>query len=280
MNKKIKSKSKLEGIKSGRTSLPANYLGDLFGLQGKVAVVTGAGRGTGRVIAQGLLEAGASVILVDLNEKNLIESSAAFRGRKLAAAHYCCDLSCHDQIAGLVEFVTRQFGRIDILVNNAGVTFGADILEYPSDLWARTFAVNLEAPFKLAQQFGQMMKNQGNGSIINITSIGAELGFPNNPAYVASKGGLKQLTKALAVDLGKFGIRVNNIGPGYFKTDMTKGSWDNPELRAERTRRTILNRWGESQDIVGLIIFLASEASSYITGQDIYVDGGWLAKGL
>ena len=125
-----------------------------------------------------------------------------------------------------------------------------------------------------------MMKDQGGGSIINITSIGAELGFPNNPAYIAAKGALKQLTKSLALDLGPFGIRVNNIGPGYFRTDMTKGSWNDPQLEEDRIRRTILGRWGEPDDLAGAAIFLASEASRYITGQDLYVDGGWLAKGL
>ena len=124
------------------------------------------------------------------------------------------------------------------------------------------------------------MKDQGGGSIINITSIGAELGFPNNPAYIAAKGALKQLTRSLALDLGSFGIRVNNIGPGYFRTDMTKGSWNDPQLEEDRIRRTILGRWGEPDDLAGAAIFLASEASRYITGQDLYVDGGWLAKGL
>ena len=124
------------------------------------------------------------------------------------------------------------------------------------------------------------MLKKKNGSIINFTSINAELGFPNNPAYVASKGGLKMLTKSLAKDWGRFGIRVNNIGPGYMKTEMTKKSWSNPKLRKTRTSRTLLNRWGEKQDIVGPCIFLASDASRYVTGQDLYVDGGWLANGL
>ena len=123
------------------------------------------------------------------------------------------------------------------------------------------------------------MKKTG-GSIINITSLNAELAFPNNPAYVAFKGGLKQLTKALALDLGQYNIRVNNIGPGYMKTDMTKKSWLNPKLRKARTSRILLNRWGEKEDIVGPCIFLASDASKYVTGHDLYVDGGWLANGL
>ena len=124
------------------------------------------------------------------------------------------------------------------------------------------------------------MSEQGGGSIINITSIAAEVGFPDNPAYQAAKGALKHLTRSLAVDLGSSGVRVNNIGPGYFKTDMTKGSWSDPEKREERSNRTLLGRWGVPEDLAGVVVFLASEASSYVTGQNIYVDGGWLAKGL
>ena len=150
----------------------------------------------------------------------------------------------------------------------------------PTNRGERHFRSTCEAPFQLSKRFAKMMKEQGSGSIINITSIGAELGFPNNPAYVAAKGALKQLTKSLAVDLGQFGIRVNSIGPGYFKTDMTQSSWNDPQLQKDRTRHTILGRWGEPDDLTGAVIFLASDASSYITGQDLYVDGGWLAKGL
>jgi len=116
--------------------------------------------------------------------------------------------------------------------------------------------------------------------IINITSLNSELAFLDNPAYVAFKGALKQLTKSLALDLGKYGIRVNNVGPGYFRTNMTKKSWEDPEKNKARCDRTVLGRWGEPKDLAGTIIFLCSNASSYITGQDIYVDGGWLIKGL
>jgi NAD(P)-dependent dehydrogenase (short-subunit alcohol dehydrogenase family) len=124
------------------------------------------------------------------------------------------------------------------------------------------------------------MKEQGNGSIINITSINAERGFSDNPAYIASKGGLKQLTKSLAMDLGKFGVRANAIGPGYFRTQISEKSWNDPEKRRERAETTFLNRWGQLDDLSGLVIFLASDASSYITGQDIYIDGGFLMKGI
>ena len=124
------------------------------------------------------------------------------------------------------------------------------------------------------------MKKRRTGSIINVTSINAELGFPNNPAYVASKGGLKMLTKSLARDFGKYNIRVNNLGPGYIITDMTKSSYQNKKSRMTRQKHTLLGRWGVITDLVGPCIFLASDAAGYVTGQDIYVDGGWLANGL
>jgi NAD(P)-dependent dehydrogenase (short-subunit alcohol dehydrogenase family) len=142
-------------------------------------------------------------------------------------------------------------------------------------------AVNLHAAFQLATMAARVMKKQPQGGvIINITSLGAMLGFPNNPAYVASKGGLRQLTKAMAYDLSRYNIRVNNICPGYMRTDMTRKSYQDQEIKAERDRRIMLGRWGKPEDLVGPCIFLASEASSYITGIDLPVDGGWLAKGL
>ena len=123
------------------------------------------------------------------------------------------------------------------------------------------------------------MANQKTGSIINITSLGAELAFPNNPAYQISKAGLRQLTKAIARDWGEFGIRANNIYPGYIKTEMTSKSFADAELNQQRKNKTLMKRWGESTDLIGPVVFLTSEASSYITGTDIYVDGGWTANG-
>ena len=197
----------------------------------------------------------------------------------LSASAIACDLGDRDQLSALAENILTQH-RLDVLVNNAGVTFTHELSEYPDDAWSRTFDVNVEAPFQLAKRLSPLMKDSGGGSIINITSIGAELGFPNNPAYAAAKGALKQLTRALAADLGAYGIRVNNIGPGYFKTDMAQLSWNDPARRRARAERTLLGRWGEPDDLAGAVVFLASDASSFITGQSLYVDGGWRAKGL
>ncbi|MBM3768693.1 MAG: glucose 1-dehydrogenase [Acidobacteria bacterium] len=256
------------------------YFENLFSLQGKVALVTGATRGLGRAMAESMLRAGATVVLNGSNAEKLAETTRQFQAEGLAAVEHACDLSDAKAIAALADFILTEQPRIDVLVNNAGVTFPHELADYPDDFWQKTFRVNLEAPFQLARRLAPRMKELGGGSIINITSIGAELGFPNNPAYGAAKGALKQLTKSLAVDLGPFGIRVNNLGPGYFHTDMANFSYSDPERRQARAGRTLLGRWGEPDDLAGAVIFLASDASRYMTGQDLYIDGGWLAKGL
>ena len=257
-----------------------SYLEQLFSLQGRVAVVTGASRGIGKGIATGLLGAGASAVLTGTDPKRLDDTVAEFKRQGRNAHGFVCDVSHRQQIDALVDYVRQEHNRIDILVNNAGVAFGHPALEYPDDHWEKTIKINLEAPFQLIKQFGAMMKQQGKGVIINVTSINAEVGFPDNPAYVASKGGLKMMTKALANDLGRYGIRVNALGPGYFHTDLNARSWADPERRRVRGERSMLGRWGEPEELAGLAIFLASDASSFVTGQDFYADGGWIAKGL
>ena len=175
------------------------------------------------------LRAGASVLLVSANHTRLHSSAAAFQAQGLRASLHCCDLADKAQIADLLTAIRDDPGHVDVLVNAAGITEGHAFFDYPNDLWERTLQVNLTAAFLLACGVAGMMAEQKSGSIINITSINAELGFPDNPAYVAAKGALKQLSKASAVDLAPFGIRVNNIGSGYFHTDMNNGSWNDPE---------------------------------------------------
>lgn len=250
----------------------------LFSLKDKVAIVTGAARGNGKAIAEGFLGAEATVYFIDILEEELkktVELTGSSNAKYIVA-----DITNRDDLEKAVEKIYKEKGQIDILVNNAGITIGEPSELYKEENWEKTYKVNLKAPFVLCQLVAKYMIKQKDGVIINITSLGAEQGFSNNPAYIAFKGGLKQLTKALAKDWAKYNIRVNNLGPGYIKTDMTKKSWNDLELRAERSQRTMLERWGESIDLVGPAIFLASDASRYITGGDLYVDGGWLAKGI
>mgnify|MGYP003153716590 FL=1 len=245
-----------------------SFIENLFSLQGKVAIVTGSARGNGKAIAEGLLLAGATVVAVDMIKQ------------EINCKKVLCDITDTQQLNNLVQSTIQEYGKIDILVNNAGVSFGSEDEEYPDHLWEKTLDVNVTAPFRLTKLVSEHMKAQNNGSIINITSLNAELAFPNNPAYMASKGALKQFTKSLAYDLGSYGIRANNVGPGYIKTDMTKKSWKDPEMNKIRKNRTLLGRWGYPEDLVGTVVFLSSNASRFVTGQDLYVDGGWLMRGL
>ncbi len=251
---------------------------NLFSLADKVAIVTGSARGNGKAIAQGFLAAGAIVYCVDVLEKELKKNEASTKNPK--AKFIVADITHKDDLKTLVSKIIAEQKKIDILVNNAGISISESSESYSEESWEKTYQVNLKSAFLLSQMVSTFMIRQKSGTIINITSLGAEQGFPNNPAYVAFKGGLKQLTKALARDWGQYNIRVNNLGPGYIKTDMTKKSWTDKNLNKERAARTMLGRWGESEDLVGPAVFLASDASKYITAQDIYVDGGWLAKGL
>ena len=255
------------------------YLETLFSLENKVAVVTGAARGNGRAIAEALGGTGAEVMLVDILPE-VAQTGSELAARGLRVHHHAMDITDDVARQQLGDLVAEKFGRIDILVNNAGVSYSHTGVNYPEERWEKTYRVNLHAPYKLSSLFGQMMATAGKGSIINITSLNAELAFPDNPAYVAFKGGLRQLTKSIALDLGRFGVRANNVGPGYFRTDMTTQSFSDPVRNKQRSDRTMLGRWGEPEDLAGVAVFLASDASSYITGQDLYVDGGWISKGL
>tara|TARA_R110000824_G_scaffold38634_10_gene117909 strand:- start:944 stop:1708 length:765 start_codon:yes stop_codon:yes gene_type:complete len=253
-----------------------DFVGKMFSLKGKTAIVTGAKRGIGRAICKAFQNAGATVLGVDKLE---------IVGETFDT--HQCNIADPKSISKIVEFCKDKYGTVDILVNNAGVGFAHNFLEYPLEDWETTCMVNLRAPFLLMQGLSPLMIENGKGSIINITSLNAEMAFPNNPAYPAAKGGLKMMSKSFAYELGKHNIRVNNIGPGYFKTEFHKQdgrveklNWEDSVILRERSEKTLMGRWGEPQDIVGLAIFLSSDSSSYITGQDIYVDGGWLTKGL
>jgi NAD(P)-dependent dehydrogenase (short-subunit alcohol dehydrogenase family) len=253
-----------------------DFVEQMFSLKGKIAVVTGAKRGIGRAICKAFESAGATVLGVDKLE---------IVGETFDTLQ--CNIADPKSISKIVQFCNHNYGTVDILVNNAGVGFAHNFLDYPLEDWETTCMVNLRAPFLLMQGLSPLMIENGKGSIINITSLNAEMAFPNNPAYPAAKGGLKMMSKSFAYELGKYNIRVNNIGPGYFKTEFHKQdgrveklNWEDSVILKERSEKTLMGRWGEPQDVVGLAIFLSSDSSSYITGQDIYVDGGWLTKGL
>lgn len=241
---------------------------DILSLNGKVIIITGAGKGIG------------NHVLLELKKKKAVVYGLDIAIPKSKEINYIkCNVTKPRQVEQCCNQIFKKHGRIDGLINNAGITLPSDN-DYPLSKWNKTLLVNLSAPFICSKCVAKYMAKAQQGSIINITSINAEVGFPNNPAYVASKGGLKMLTKSIAKDYGRYGIRANNVGFGYIKTDMTKQSYDNLTKRNEIERHTLLGRWGNPSDAIGVIIFLLSDASSYITGQDIYIDGGWLANGL
>lgn len=246
-------------------------------LKNKNVLITGADGSIGYEITTKFLSAGANCICIDKNLKNLKKLSTKEKYTSQITL-IKVDLRKEGSINNLFKKIKKKF-KVHILINNAGYTSSKSFFKYDLKEWEKTLKINLTAPFLITQMISKYCMPSG-GSIINITSLAAEQGFPNNVAYVASKGGLKQLTKAIAIDLSKKNIRVNSIGPGYVKTNMTKQSWNNSKKRKNRSERIISNRWAHPNDIANTCLFLGSNLSSYINGQEIYVDGGWLSKGL
>ena len=242
----------------------------LFNIKNFVTIITGSGRGIGLEIATAFYKHGAKVIRLDLNLN---------KHKLYKFADYKIDLTKQKLVDQCLNKIIHRYDRIDVLINNAGVTTNS-LNFYNEEILRKTLSVNLIAAYNLSHKVCKIMSKRKKGSVINITSLSAERGFKGNPSYQVSKAGLKQLTKALACDWGQKNIRVNNICPGYIKTPMTMKSYKNPKLKKIRDSRMILQRWGQPKDLIGPSIFLASDSSSYITGSDIFVDGGWLTKGM
>lgn len=260
--------------------MPSPGLDDLnFSLAGRVALVTGGGRGLGRGIALALAKAGADVAVLARTPGELEEAVDAIRKQDGRAIAIQASVAERPQIEAAVKQVVDEFGRFDILVNAAGVQLRKPALEVTEDDWDTIFAVNLRGVFFSCQAGARAMLDHGGGRIINITSLTAVIGLPLIAPYVASRGGVSQLTKALAVEWAQYGVRVNAIGPGRFRTSMTEELFVDAEVRDSFMRLIPQNRAGTPEDLAGAAVFLASDASSYVTGQTIYVDGGWLASG-
>lgn len=245
----------------------------LFSLEGRVALVSGASRGIGQAIATGLASTGATVIGCGRSPRPAPASDGAVVYRQ-------CDITNANEFSALCDGIRQQHGKLNIYVHAAGITLSDSNPAERVGNFDRTLEVNLGAAYRCCLAVAELMSPVDGGSIINITSIGSVLGFPGNPGYVAAKGGLRMMSKALALDFGARNIRVNNIAPGYIRTDMTEQSYQDPVRNRQRLEHTMLGRWGEPRDVVGAAIFLASDASAYVTGLDLFVDGGWTAKGL
>jgi len=251
---------------------------DRFNLQGKCGLITGAGSGIGKALATGLAQAGAKVAVAGRNLRKLENTAAEMTAAGLSVIPCGVDMAKPERISDLVATVLDAFGRIDFLFNNAGMIHRAPAVEFPLEKWQEMLSVNLTGPFLLSQAVARHMIQKGiKGSIVNTSSLIAVFGGVSVPAYAATKGGLTQLTKSMCNDLAKYGIRVNAIGPGWVKTEMTQALQANAERYQAISARIPLGRWADPEDLAGLAVFLASEASAYITGQVIFIDGGYMA---
>jgi NAD(P)-dependent dehydrogenase (short-subunit alcohol dehydrogenase family) len=250
----------------------------LFDLSGKVALITGATSGIGSRQAIALSDAGASVILLGRREDRLKTLRDTLRGDNKQAEYIVadlCDESCWDEV---VEKCLRLFEHVDILCNTAGVNLRQPAEAVTLESWNQTHTLNLKAPFFLAQKFVPKMKERGWGRIINVASLQSERAFKNGIVYGASKGGVTQLTRAMAEAWSADGINCNAIAPGFFPTELTQAVFDQPEVAQGLADQTAIGRNGDLSDLDGTCVYLASAASNYVTGQVIYIDGGFTAK--
>jgi 2-deoxy-D-gluconate 3-dehydrogenase len=249
-----------------------------FSLKEKSGIVTGGGSGIGKAIAKGLVQAGAEIVIVGRNRERLEKAATEiekFGGPVIALQ---ADISKIEEIKKVVDRAVKEFGKIDFLFNNAGIVRRAPSEDFTEKDWDETISTNLKGPFFLAQAVARVMISQKRkGKIINTSSLAAVQGGKRVPAYAASKGGLSQVTKSMANDWAKYNILVNAIGPGWVKTELTEPLQQDIERYTEITSRIPLGRWADPEDLVGAAIFLASDASDYVTGQTIFVDGGWLS---
>ena len=244
-------------------------------LDGKIALVTGAGSGIGEAIAKAMAEAGARVVAVDVNGEAATRTGKAIGGGAVAMA---CDVTDRAACDALGVTVRREVGAIGVLVNNAGIIRRGQVTDPETRRdWDATLAVNLDGPYNMVTAFLQQLR-ETRGAVVNIGSIQSFVALPNSAAYTTSKGGVRLLTKALAMELGPMGIRVNAIGPGFTATPLNADARQNAEYMANFTGRIPLGRIGNPEDIAGPAVFLASDMARYVTGVTLPVDGGYLAR--
>lgn len=248
---------------------------EMFSLQGKTAIVTGASRGIGAAIARAFAEAGADVALVARSTHDIEQLAKDIQAGGRRAVAITTDVSEPEQVRDCVSRAIDSLGSIDILVNNAGGTkFMSPAVETRIDGWRKAIALNLDSVFFFCQEVGRHMLERGSGSVINISSVAGVSAAPTLSYYAAAKHGVIGLTKTLAVEWGHAGVRVNSICPGWIKTDLNKTYWTNEESARAFVAGVPIQRWGEADDITGAAIWLASDAAAYVTGANIMIDGG------
>ena len=244
-----------------------------FDLSGRRALITGSSAGIGLALAQGLAQAGATVILNGRSNDKLQQCASNLRAQGLSVEVEVFDVTSRAAVrAGVAAAEAR--GALDIVINNAGMQRRGPLEHYSEDDWDALMRTNLDSVFHVSQAAAQFMITRRRGKIINICSVQSELGRPGIAPYAATKGAVKMLTKGMAIDWGPHGLQVNGLGPGYFKTELNQALVDNPEFSQWLINRTPSRRWGELQDLVGGAIFLASDASNFVNGHILYIDGG------
>ncbi len=249
----------------------------LFDLGGRVAIVTGAGRGLGRVMALALAAAGADVLLASRTAAELDSLAAEIRALGRRALPFPADVTAPEACEAMAAAAVEGLGGLDILVNNAGTNVRKPALELTPEEFEFVVATNLRGYFNGARAAGRHFTAQGSGKVVNVSSIMGSVALPNQAAYASSKGGVDQLTKVLALEWAASGVQVNGLAPTYFETELTRPLYEDPERRAFITERTPAGRWGQPHELAGAVIFLASAASDFVTGQTLLVDGGWTA---
>jgi len=252
-------------------------MNSLFDLSGKVGLITGSSQGIGFGIARGLGQAGATVVLNGRNEEKLNRAVSTLSQEGLKVFGYSFDVSDSKQIDQKISAIEREVGPVDILVNNAGIQRRGPLETFEESVWREVIETNLTAVFLMSKRVVKGMIDRRSGKIINICSLMSEISRPTIAPYTASKGGVKMLTKAMAVGWAKYNIQVNGIGPGFIVTEMNKPLLEDEKFDAMVRSRTPAGRWGQPSDLAGAAILLASPASDYITGQIIYVEGGILS---
>jgi len=246
----------------------------LFDLTGKRALITGSSQGIGYALALGLAEHGASVVINGRNASKASEAAETIRAKGHHALSAAFDVTDAKAALSGIAYIEEEIGPIDILVNNAGMQFRTPLEDFPVEKWDELFKTNVSSVFYVSQPIAKAMIGRGRGKIINIASVQAELARPSIAPYTATKGAVKNLTRGMATDWAKHGLQVNAIAPGYFKTPLNQALVDDPKFSSWLEGRTPAGRWGNVEELVGAAVFLASEASSFVNGHMLMVDGG------
>jgi gluconate 5-dehydrogenase len=250
----------------------------LFSLEGRLALITGSSQGIGFALARGLAEHGARIVLNGRDPARIDAAVGKLRDAGISAHASVFDVTDARAVAADVDRIEAEIGPLDILINNAGLQFRAPLEDFPEEQWERLFKTNVTGAFHAGKAVARHMIARRKGKIINIGSVQSELARPNIAPYTATKGAIRNLTRGMCADWARHGLQINAIAPGYFRTEMNQALVDNPEFSAWLEKRTPAGRWGDVPELVGAAVFLASDASSFVNGHTLYVDGGMTAS--